>query len=505
MQVNRPLRILVLAAECTPFVKTGGLADVIGALPKAIKAMGHDVRVCIPRYGRIDPVKFDLTEVVAPYPVPLDGQTERASIWQTTMNGDVPVHMVENAKYYDRDGIYMYPDDAERFVFFCRAALESLKRMDWQPDIIHCHDWHTGIVPNWLKTLYADDPFFAETATVYTFHSLTYQGIFGYRVLEIAGIDEYGFIYHPEMADLSEVVDLMGRGIYFADMISTVSEQYAREVLRPEHGELLDPILRERADRLAGILNGIDYETMNPATDPHLAAHYDLERLDQRLENKLALQKEAGLPQDPDKPLLGMVSRLTDQKGLDILSKVLEPLLQMDVQFVLLGTGDQGYHDLLTKLARTYPERAAIFLTFNAALTQKIHAGADMYLMPSRVEPCGTGQMIAMHYGSVPIVRATGGLADTVQDYDPRAGTGNGFVFEAYDHWALFAAIVRALESYKYKERWRELQVRNMERDFSWDASAQKYVKLYSRALAHKRANGQAPVETQDVLAEPAS
>lgn len=500
MQVDRPLKILVLAAECTPFVKTGGLADVIGALPKAVKSMGHDVRVTIPRYGRIDRAQFHLTEAVASFPVPMDSQTEKASILQTTMGGDVPVYMVENAKYYDRDGIYMYPDDAERFVFFCRAALEMLKRLDWQPDVIHCHDWHTGIVPNLLKTIYADDPFFAGTATVYTFHSLAYQGIFGYRVLEIAGIDEYGFIYHPEMADLSEVVDLMGRGVYFADMISTVSEQYAREVLTPEYGERLDPILRERQDRLVGILNGIDYEVLNPATDPYLTTSYDLDHLDKRVENKVALQKEAGLPQDANKPLIGMVSRLTDLKGLDILSKVLEPLLQLDLQFVLLGTGDQHYHDLFTKAARAFPAKAAVFLTFNAALTQKIHAGSDMYLMPSRVEPCGTGQMIAMRYGSVPIVRATGGLADTVKEYDPRTDEGNGFVFGPYEPWALFAAVVRATESYKYGERWVALQRRNMQLDFSWDASARKYVSLYQRAVSVKTADSKASVKELDTL-----
>ena len=490
MQGDRPLKILVLAAECAPFVKTGGLADVVGALPKALRALGHDVRVSMPRYGRIDPAKFDLTQVVPPFPVPMDGQRVRASVLQTRMDGDVPVYMVENAKYYDRDSIYMYPDDAERFVFFSRASIEMLRHLEWQPDVIHCHDWHTAIVPNWLKVLYAGDPFFAATATVFTFHSLAYQGIFGYRVLEIAGIDEYGFIYHPEMADLAEVVDLMGRGIYFADAVSTVSERYARETLTPEQGERLDPILRERRDRFVGILNGIDYDAMDPASDPYLVAHYDVDHLEARLQNKSALQREAGLPQDPEKPLIGMVSRLTDQKGFDILGDTLDHILDLDLQFVLLGTGDQHYHVMFTKAASAYPDKMAVFLTFNAALTQKIHAGADMYLMPSRVEPCGTGQMVAMHYGSVPIVRATGGLADTVQDYDPRTGQGNGFVFERYDRWALFAAIVRALESYKHKGDWHALQRVNMQRDFSWNASAAKYVALYERAIATRAASG---------------
>jgi len=479
----RPLKILLLAAECIPFVKTGGLADVAGSLPKSLKALGHDIRVAMPRYGRISPQKFNLTQALPPFPVPMDDQTEKASIWQGAIGQDVPVYMVENAKYYDRDGVYMYPDDAERFIFFCRAALEMLKHLPWQPDIIHCHDWHTAIVPNWLKTVYRDDPFFARTATVYTIHNLAYQGIFGYRVLEIAGIDEYGFMYHPEMADLAEVVDLMARGVYFADVVSTVSERYAQEILTPEYGERLDPILRERKDRLYGILNGIDYEVMNPATDEHLAVGYDIERLDRRIENKLALQREANLPQDASKPLIGMVSRLTDQKGFDILGEVLDHILDLDLQFILLGTGDQHYHEMLLKLAQAYPRKAAIFLTFNAPLTHKIHAGADLYLMPSRVEPCGTNQMVAMRYGSVPIVRATGGLADTVKDFDPRSRGGNGFVFEAYDRWALFATVVRALETFKYQDVWREMQIKNMQADLSWNAAARKYVTLYEQAL----------------------
>jgi len=489
VEAERPLKILMLAAECVPFVKTGGLADVVGALPKALEALGQDVRVAMPRYGRIDPTKFGLSAALSSFPVPMDSQVEKASILQGQIGENVPVYMVENAKYYDRDGIYMYPDDAERFIFFCRAALEMLKRLDWQPDIIHCHDWHTAIIPNWMRTIYREDPFLADTATVYTIHNLVYQGVFGYRVLEIAGIDEYGFMYHPEMADLAEVVDLMARGVYFSDMISTVSERYAQEILTPEYGERLDPILRERRDRLQGILNGIDYEVMNPATDEYLATNYDVDHLDKRTQNKLALQKEANLPQDPNKPLIGMVSRLTDSKGFDILGEALDHILDLDLQFVLLGTGDQHYHEMFTKMARAYPDKAAVFLTFNAPLTRKIHAGVDMYLMPSRVEPCGTSQLIAMRYGAVPIVRATGGLADTVQDYDPRTGEGNGFCFTAYDRWALYATLVRALENYKYPAAWQKIQIRNMATDFSWNVSAQKYVALYKRAVdLHKAA-----------------
>jgi starch synthase len=483
---NGPLKILLLAAEAVPFAKTGGLADVAGALPKSIHVLGHDIRVAMPRYGRVELDKFELQEVLPPFDVPIHRTTEPARILQATIEPEFPVYMVDNARYFDREGIYMYPDDADRFIFFCRATLEALKLLEWQPDVIHCHDWHTGIVPNWLNTIYKDDPFFAEVATVYTMHNLAYQGIFGYRVLEIAGLDEWGFMYHPEMADLNEVVDLMARGIYWADLVSTVSETYAREILTPEYGEQLDPLLRDRRDRLFGILNGIDYNTVNPATDTHLATNYDATSLDQRQGNKLALQREAKLPEEPEIPLIGMISRLTDSKGFDILGDAIDHILDLGVQFVLMGTGDQHYHDLFSRMVQRYPQQAAIWMTFNTPLTRRIYAGCDMFLMPSRVEPCGTGQLEAMHYGCVPIVRATGGLADTVQDYDPPTGQGTGFVFQPYDRWALFAAIVRATETFRHRDLWRQIQVSGMRADFSWQRSAVKYVDLYRRAIASR-------------------
>ncbi len=484
MKEQQPLKILLLAAEVVPFAKTGGLADVAGSLPKAIRALGHDIRVAMPRYGRIDPVRFDLKKALPAFPVPMNKHMEEAAVLQGVIGQDVPVYMIENAKYYDRDGIYMYPDDAERFVFFCRSSLEMLNRLGWCPDIIHCHDWHTAIVPNWLKTLYKDDPFFAHTATVYTIHNLAYQGIFGHRVLEIAGIAEYGFMYHPEMADMIEVVDFMARGIFFADVINTVSERHAQEILTPEFGEKLDPLLRDRRDRLFGILNGVDYEVMNPATDKYIAQNYDVEHLENRVANKLALQREANLKEDEAIPLIGIISRLSDQKGFDILGDVIDHLLDLDLQFVLMGTGDPHYHEMFSRVAQVYAGKAAVFLTFNAELAQKIYAGTDMFLMPSRFEPCGLNQLVAMRYGSVPIVRAVGGLADTVKDLNPQTGEGNGFSFEPHDRWALFSAVVRALENYKYKEAWHKLQVRGMTADFSWSASAKKYVDLYYRALA---------------------
>jgi starch phosphorylase len=480
-----PLKILMLSAEVFPFAKTGGLADVAGALPRALRALGHDVRVAMPRYGRIDPAHFNLQKTLDPFPVPLDNTSEDAAILEGKLEPDVPVYFVENKKFFDREGIYMYPDDAERFIFFARAALEMLKRLNWQPDVIHCHDWHTALIPNWLRTIYASDPFFADTATVYTIHNIAYQGIFGYRILEVAGLASYGFIVHPSVApEINQVFDFMARGILFADKINTVSETYARDIQTPEFGERLDPILRERQDRLSGILNGIDPAAYDPAHDANIAQTFDRNSLAARAANKLALQKESGLPPDPDAPLLAMVSRLTHQKGIDLVADSLDHLLDtLPVQFVLMGTGEQYYHDFFSQLQTKYPRRVAIFLTYNDPLARRMYAGADMLLMPSRSEPSGTNQMIAMRYGCIPIVRATGGLADTVQDFDARQGRGTGFVFSAYDRWALFAAVVRAVQTYQSPDVWRALQIRAMSADFSWDAAARKYDALYRDAV----------------------
>lgn len=488
---SRPLKILFLAAEVVPFAKTGGLADVAGSLPKALRALGQDIRICMPRYGRIDRGQFGLSRVLGPFPVPLADSQESAEIWETTLDGQVAVYMVENQKLYDREGIYMYPDDAERFIFWCRSALEMLPRLRWIPDIIHCNDWHTALVPNWLKTIYRGNSPLSRTATVYTIHNLAYQGIFGFRVLEIAGVAQYGFEYQPQMADLSQVVNFMGRGIRFADVVSTVSETYSREILTPQYGEGMDPLLREKKERLFGILNGLDYQALDPATDPYVPSHFEAQHLERRVENKLALQKEAGLQVDPQIPLVGMISRLTDQKGFDLLIQILDPLFNNhELQFVLLGTGEEKYHHAFQSLAQRFPSRAAVLLTFNTPLAQRIYAGSDIFLMPSRFEPCGLGQMIAMRYGSVPVVRKTGGLSDTVQDFDPRRQEGTGFVFSPYEPLALYGSLVRALETYKHQELWRGIMQQGMAVDFSWQASAQKYVELYHRALSLAQENG---------------
>jgi len=478
------LKILLLSAEVAPFAKTGGLADVAGALPKALKDLGHDIRVAMPRYGCIDRQRFNLNEIISNFCVPLGEQLEMVSILEGKIGEQVPVYFINNDQYYQRDGIYMYSDDAERFLFFCRAALELVKKLDWVPDVIHCNDWHTAIIPAWLKTMYRDDLFFKNTVTIYTIHNLAYQGVFGERIVEKAGIKRY-LSGMPAGVSSEQQLNMMGQGIFFADLINTVSETYAEEILTPEYGEGYDWLLRERRDRLYGIVNGIDTEVNNPATDPNLFQHYDQYNLASKIENKLALQREVGLTQAARVPLIGLISRLSDQKGFDLIRQVIEPMMQnLNFQFILLGTGMEEYHQIFTEIKQHYPERAAVYLTFNAALAQKIYAGTDMFLMPSRFEPCGLGQLLSMRYGSVPIVRETGGLKDTVQNYCPETKQGNGFTFKEYDAIAMYTALVRALETYHYQEAWQNIMQRGMSAEYSWRNSARKYEDLYRRALA---------------------
>lgn len=476
-----PLRILFVASEGVPFVKTGGLADVIGALPQALARLGHDVRVVLPRYKAIDPQRWRLTPAASQVAVPMNSATEPVDILEAPVADGVRYLFVDAPAYFQREKVYSYPDDGERFILFSRAALEYARAVGWAPDIVHCHDWHTGFIPNWLKSVYRDDPIFRATAAVFTIHNLAYQGIFGYRILEIAGVAAEGFVY-PELPELANVVDLMGRGIAFADVVSTVSPRYAHEILTPDFGERLDPLLRGRKDRLYGILNGIDTREYDPAVDALIASPYDAFSLERRPPNKRALQEFCTLPVSPATPVVGIISRLTDQKGFDLLDQVVIPLLEQGIQLVVAGTGDQHYHLMFQRLAARYPRQVSVHLTFSAETSQRIYAGSDMVLMPSRFEPCGLTQMVAMRYGSIPIVHSTGGLADTVRELDPAAETGNGFAFDSYDPFHLFAAVVRALEVYKFPAAWQGLMQRAMLADYSWDASAERYVALYRRA-----------------------
>ncbi len=308
---------------------------MVGALPKALKALGHDVRLIMPRYRQVDPERFQLKTLFDAVPVKMGRFNVQVGVREGTIGDSIPVYMIDAPRYFDRENIYGYTDDGERFILFCRAALEAVRALNWSPDIVHCNDWHTGIVPNWMHTVYHTDPLFTNTATVYTIHNLAYQGIFGYRILEVAGVAANGFLY-PQLTELANVVDIMGRGILFADAITTVSERYAQEILTPTFGEKLDHLLRSRRNRLFGILNGVDYQENNPATNHYIRTHYDADSLEMRAENKAFLQEYAHLPVRADVPLLAMISRLTDQKGLDLIARIIQPLLTQGVQFVVL-------------------------------------------------------------------------------------------------------------------------------------------------------------------------
>jgi starch synthase len=493
---QKPLKILLVSAEVAPFAKVGGLADVAGALPKALRAMGHDVRVVMPRYGSIDVEKYRLHPVLRELPVPLAHQRVNASVLEGRIGQDVPVYFIDNPQFFGREGMYGFWDDDARFIYFSRAALEMLRPLGFQPDVIHVNDWHTAIIPNLLAKLYAADPFYADIATVLTIHNLAFQGVYGYGTLHLAELEQWGLI-KSGIAGLDDIVNLLGRGVWFADVVNTVSNRYAEEILTPEYGERMDPLLRLFKSKLHGIINGIDYEVFNPQTDASIAAHYELGSIERKLDNKRALQREVGLPADASIPVIGLISRLYDQKGLDLIANIMWGLMRLNLQLVVLGAGDGRYEEMFRANARDNPLKVSATIGFKPVLAQHIYAGSDIFLMPSRFEPCGLGQLISIRYGTIPIVRATGGLADTIEDWDPVERTGNGFVFTAYDHWDLYAQVVRALETYRQPQLWQRLQANAMSTDVSWANSADKYARLYRMATSrHAEAREYSEVPT---------
>ncbi|HHV35860.1 MAG TPA: glycogen synthase GlgA [Syntrophomonadaceae bacterium] len=473
------LKILLTSAEVTPFAKTGGLADVAGSLPKALKHLGHDVRIAMPKYKQITKGEYLLD-----YPVEMDHHLETGIIKQTKLKGknvEIPVYLIDNYKYFYRDSIYGYGDEAERFNFFSKAVLNMLPQIKFQPEIIHCNDWQSGMIPLSLKTKYAEDPFYNRIATLFTIHNLQYQGVFPKNTLRLVGLgDEY---FSPERLEFYGQVNFMKAGILYADLINTVSKKYALEIQTPEFGERLDGLLRKRAQDLYGIVNGIDYEELNPATDKYIYHNYTANSIDQKKENKKALQQEMGLPVN-DTPLIGIITRLVDQKGLDLIAEIFEQIMDLDVQFVLLGTGEDHYQRLFAELKMKYPQQTAANIGFNVELAQKIYAGSDIFLMPSRFEPCGLSQMISLRYGTIPLVRSVGGLADTIEDYNPETDTGNGFSFKPYQAQELLNTIRRAVDIYRQNpELWQSLVNRAMKSDFSWERSAKEYVEIYRKAI----------------------
>jgi len=483
--MSQQIRVLFAVAEASPLVKVGGLADVAGALPKALHQLGHDVALVMPRYGNIDMKERKIVSK-GTFSVSMMGRQEVVSIVETSLAGSIPIYLLENESYFNRSVVYGEKDDRERFLLFSLAIPEVPKLLGWQLDILHCHDWHAAFALPLLKVAYKNDAFYSSCASVFTIHNLAHQGGFDDYFAERASL----YNYLPTRGDplRSKAYSMMALGIFHSDVVSTVSETYAQEILTPEYGEGLEEMLQKRKDDLFGIVNGVDYEEFNPATDPLIATNYNVESIDRKAENKAILQKKAGFASDVGIPLVGMVGRLATQKGLDILVEALEPMFnETDAQFVLLGTGlgteGELYQKTLGKAAAKYPERAHMFFAFDLSLAQLIYSGCDLYLMPSRYEPCGLGQIIAMRYGTIPVVRRTGGLADTVQDCTPDLSRGNGFVFEKYNAGELLMALKRAVVAFERKKDWRELMIRDMQEEYSWEASARKYESLYLRAL----------------------
>lgn len=472
------MKIGFVASEAVPFIKTGGLADVAGALPKALAAMGHDVRVFIPKYGQIPQKYKNEMQHVWDGELPVAWRRKFVGIEKLVRDG-VTWYFVDNEGYFNRDGFYGYEDDAERFSFFSRAVLNSLPALDFFPDILHANDWHAALVPVFLRLEHMGDGRYEGIRSVFTIHNLKYQGVFDKRVMtDVLGLD-WKYFNNGDL-EYYDAVNFMKGGIVYADKVTTVSRTYAEEIQYEYFGEGLNGLLRSLGDRLTGIVNGIDNESYNPRTDRHLLYPYGSKNLQLKIDNKAALQHQLGLPEQRRVPMVAMVTRLVEAKGLDLVMRIIDELLnQEDMQFVLLGVGDHEYEEWFRELAWRHPNKVSVNLSFSAELAQRIYASADIFLMPSKYEPCGIGQLIAMRYGAVPIVRGTGGLKDTVQPYDKLTGEGNGFVFPNYNAHELLFTMKRALSLFKDLTAWKALARNAMETDYGWSRSAQEYRALY--------------------------
>lgn len=475
------MNILLAASEVVPYAKTGGLADVAGALPKAIAKLGHRVRVVMPRYN-VEKIESRCERMEGELLVPFDLGNRSTAVY-IDRSTEVPVYFIDGPEYFSRAKLYGEPDDAERFAFFSRALLELAIALGEPLDILHLNDWMTGLAPAYLKTVYAGDPAFANTKTLFTIHNMAFHGLFDPAQLEKLGLPDW--IYRTEGGiEFYNTASSLKSGLVFSDAISTVSPRYAQEIQTPEFGERFDGLLRARRGDLFGILNGVDYDEWNPATDKFLPARFSPEDLSGKRECKRDLLKIFGLPEDPDRPLIGCISRLSDQKGFDLILEIARPMLDRGVAFVLLGSGAESYERAFQQLREYRPNQVGVYLGFSNELAHKIEAGADMFLMPSRFEPCGLNQMYSLKYGTVPIVRAAGGLDDTIENFDRSSGRGNGFKFYDYDSQQLLEKIYEALVVYADKEAWRALMLNGMRQDFSWDASARRYIELFEKLAA---------------------
>ncbi len=483
------MKILLATSEMVPFSKTGGLADVAGALGKALARRGNEVTAVVPFYRTTQEKSFSIEDIDTTFSAPISEREEYGEIFRTKLDG-VTVYFIGKESYFNRPELYRtsngdYPDNAERFIFFSKAVIELCKVLDYRPDIVHCNDWQTGLVPLYLKTLHKDNPVFRKAATLLTIHNIGYQGLFWHLDMHLTNLP--WDLFTPDGVEFYGKINLLKAGIISAHIINTVSPTYSKEIQTPEFGCGLDGLLRRRSDRLFGVLNGVDYDEWNPETDKYIAANYSPRDLSGKATCKSDLLKHFNLPAMNGTPLLGIVSRLDNQKGFDILAPVMDDIIGADYQFVLLGAGDNKYHTLFEKLAGKYPDRVGAELGFSNELAHKIEAGCDIFLMPSRYEPCGLNQMYSLKYGTVPLVRATGGLVDTVIHYPTSpSSSGNGFVFEEYSSTALLERIRQTRKYFSDQEEWKRIMLNGMACDFSWDVSAKKYEELYRNALSTK-------------------
>jgi starch synthase len=479
------VKVLFVVSECVPFIKSGGLADVAGALPKELKNLGTDVRIMLPKYGQIPTTFKEKMKKVCEFNVQLSWRSQYCGIEMLTYDG-ITYYFIDNEYYFNRDRLYGYYDDGERFSYFCHAVLQAIPYIDFQPDILHSHDWHTGMINFLLKNEYPEDEY-SSIRTIYTIHNLQFQGVFPKGILgDLLNLsDDY---FTSDQLEFFGQVNFMKAAIISSDLITTVSPTYKDEIQSKYYGEKLDGLLRKYSDSLVGILNGIDDEIYNPKTDDFLAKKYDYTSLQSKEINKQSLQKQLGLPQR-NVPILSIISRLTEQKGLDLVIHVIEEILLKDIQFIILGTGDEKYENIFLTLAHHYPEKLKVIIGFDEKLAHQIYAGSDLFLMPSKFEPCGLGQLIALRYGTIPIVRETGGLNDTVQSFNEHTGLGNGFSFKNFNAHDMLHTVNRAIYFFQNKEVWTNIVGEAMSRDYSWAQSAFKYNQLYAGLLVRSGMN----------------
>ena len=479
------LHVVMVSPEIVPFAKTGGLADVVGALSIALERLGQQVSLIMPAHRRALKCGVPMEETGIRFAVPVSNRREEATLLRAKVGRDISVYLIRADRYFDRDNLYGtpegdYSDNAERFAFFSRAALEAFRKIG-PAHVLHAHDWQAALAITFLKTQPDVYPELSAVRTVLTLHNVGYQGVFPRDDWHLLNLD-WGFFTPRQLEYYGQISYLKG-GLEWADAITTVSPTYAAEIQTAEHGFGLEGVFRDRAADLSGILNGADYEVWNPATDPSIAKTYDLADVSGKRDCKAEVQRLFGLREAPEVPLVGMITRLAAQKGIDLLAGAFEELMRRDVQFVLLGAGDRPFEDFFRSLGDRYPEKAAAQIVFDETLAHKIEAGADMFLMPSRYEPAGLNQLYSLRYGTIPIVRSTGGLKDSVSDFDPAAGTGNGFVFRDYDGDALLEAVDRALATYRQEDQWARLMENAMTADYSWSRSAGEYLRLYRRLM----------------------